>query len=90
MYSMLEYFVCLLSLIFSLSIIVYVILSYIISITEDRQKIASDFSKLIMSHKIKFSAIPNRYKRDVANIIISVKLEHLIDEEKYKPKAWRY
>lgn len=62
----------------------YFILSFIFH--KEDVDMAVVYATLIIKGKREFHAIPEKIKQQVADILIDMELEDLIDEEEYKPK----
>ena len=59
---------------------------YLILLKEKEvEKMAVIYATLIIKGKRVFHAIPTTIKRQVADVLIDMELEDLIDEEEYKP-----
>lgn len=61
------------------------ILWYICNKHKEDNEMAVVYATLIIKGKRVFHAIPNTIKRQVADILIDMELEDLIDEDEYKP-----
>lgn len=61
------------------------ILWYICNKNKEDNEMAVVYATLIIKGKRVFHAIPNTIKRQVADILIDMELEDLIDEDEYKP-----
>ena len=66
-------------------IVVSILLLILFLMNKEDKEMAVVYATLIIKGKRVFSSIPKTIKQQVADVLIDMELEELIDEDEYKP-----